>query len=250
MIGVETCDRCGFDRSQWNEQDAKRTLFHTDRFYAEWCAEAPPDLMDKLDARRIDDLAAIGSSPDLYDEIHHLWHGLVSIADVRRAAGDVVDRQTGSVVRVSVSDGGVPKTAVESATVGIRGLDGDTQATRAHHGRPWQAVCLWSQEVIDAFAADGHPIAAGNAGENVTVSGIDWSTLYGGTIIDIGSRDAGVRLQLSAPAIPCYKNEQWFIDGEISLMDRDLHPADCRWYASVLRTGSITTGDPVIVSPT
>jgi MOSC domain-containing protein YiiM len=245
MIGVEHCDRCGFDRSQWNEQDAARTIAHAGAFLVEWSADAPPNLMAQLDARRIDDLKAISTSPDLFDEVHHLWHGLVSIADVRRAAGDVVHRQRGVITQISTSDGGVPKSAVGSATVGVRGVDGDVQATRAHHGRPWQALCLWSQEVIDDFAAAGHPIAPGNAGENITISGIDWSTLHGGTIIDLGA----VRCQLSAPAVPCQKNAQWFIDGDISLMDHDLHPGSSRWYASVLRPGSVTAGHAVTVSP-
>ena len=246
MIGVDHCDRCGFDRSQWNEHDAQRTLAHAGAFLVEWTADAPPELMDKLEARRIDDLKAISTSPDLYDEIHHLWHGLVSIADVRRAAGDAVHRQHGTVSQLNVSGGGVPKTPIPTATVGLRGVEGDVQAARAHHGRPWQALCLWSQEVIDGFAAAGHPIAAGNAGENVTISGIDWTTLHGGTVIDIGE----VRCQLSAPAVPCQKNAGWFTGGDISLMDHDLHPGSSRWYASVIRPGSIATGDAVVVSPT
>jgi MOSC domain-containing protein YiiM len=245
MIGVEHCDRCGFDRSQWNEQDASRTLAHAGAFLAEWSADAHPDLITRLEARRIDDLKAISTSPDLFDEIHHLWHGLVSIADVRRAAGDAVHRQRGEVTQISASGGGVPKTAVESAVVGVRGVEGDVQASRVHHGRPWQALCLWSQEVIDSLARDGHPIAPGRAGENVTVAGVEWSTLHGGTIIDLGD----VRCQLSAPAVPCQKNAEWFTDGDISLMDHDLHHGSSRWYASVLRPGSITTGDAVIVSP-
>ena len=188
-------------------------------------------------------------SPDLLDEVHHLWHGLVSIADVRRAAGDAVQRQRGTVSQLNASGGGVPKTAIASATVGIRGVEGDVQATRAHHGRPWQALCLWSQDVIDGFAAAGHPIAAGSAGENVTIAGIDWASLHGGTIIDIGSGPDAVRCQLSAPAVPCRHNAPWFIDGEIALMDHDLHPGFSRWYASVIRPGTISAGDPVVVTP-
>ena len=154
MIGVEQCDRCGFDRRQWNEHDAARTIAQAGALLVEWSADAPPELMDKLDARRIDDLKSISTSPDLFDEVHHLWHGLVSIADVRRAAGDVVRRQRGAVTQLSASAGGVPKTAVGSATIGVRGIDGDVQAARAHHGSPWQALCLWSQEVIDALARE------------------------------------------------------------------------------------------------
>ena len=184
MIGVEHCDRCGFDRGQWNEQDAQRTLLHAADLLDGWSVDARQELIDQLDARRIDDLKAIEASGDLYDKVHHLWHGLVSIADVRRAADDAVLRQHGVVDQLNASGGGVPKTAVDAAVIGVRGVDGDTQATRLHHGRPWQALCLWSGDVIASLAADGHPIAPGNAGENITISGFDWGSLRGGTVID------------------------------------------------------------------
>jgi MOSC domain-containing protein YiiM len=245
MIGVESCDRCGFIRSEWNEQDAERTLRHAEDLLVGWSADAPPELGPQLEARRIDDLRAITTSPDLFDEVHHLWHGLVSIADVRRAAGDAGARQHGTIAQVSASDGGVPKLAMDSAVVGRRGIEGDVQQARQHHGRPWQALCLWSSEVIDTLAAEGHPIAPGNAGENVTISGVDWSKLHGGMIIDLG----GVRCQLSAPAAPCQKNAQWFSDGDVSRIDDASHPGAARWYASVLTNGSIAPGDPVVVSP-
>jgi len=246
MIGVEHCDRCGFDRSQWDDQDANRTLAHATDLLVGWSVDAPPRLDAKLRARQTDDLKAIEASPDLLDKVHHLMHGLVSIADIRRAAGDAIDRQQGAVIQLNVSGGGVPKTPVESVDVGICGLDGDQQEARVHHGRPWQALCLWSQEVIDAFAADGHPLAAGLAGENVTISGLDWASMRGGTIIDIGA----VRCQLSSPSAPCGKNADWFLDGDFSLMSHDLHPGKSRWYASVLTPGTLSTGDPVVVNPT
>jgi MOSC domain-containing protein YiiM len=245
MIGVEHCDRCGFDRTQWNEQDANRTLLHASDLLIGWSVDARSELVDKLDARRVDDLKAIEASPDLYDKVHHLWHGLVSIADVRRAADDAVPTRHGLLDQINSSGGGVPKTAVDSATVGVRGVEGDVQATRMHHGRPWQALCLWSREVIHGFSADGHPIAPGCAGENVTLSGVDWASLRGGTMIEIGE----VRCQLSAPAVPCRKNAQWFTDGDFSRMNHDLHPEASRWYASVVRTGTMRPGDAVTVSP-
>jgi MOSC domain-containing protein YiiM len=49
--------------------------------------------------------------------------------------------------------------------------------------------------------------------------------------------------------VPCKKNAQWFLGGEISLMDHDLHPGSSRWYASVLRPGTVAAGDTVTVSP-
>ena len=250
MIGVETCDRCGFDRSRWNDQDARRTLAHADELLAGWSVDARPELESRLLEHQIDDLKAVESSPDLYDEVHHLWHGLVSIADIRRAGDDAVARQVGSVAQISSSTGGVPKTAIDSATVGALGVDGDVQRSRVHHGRPWQALCLWSSEVVDRFAADGHPIAYGSCGENLTLSGLDWSTMRGGTIVHVGSGPDAVHMQLSAPTEPCSKNSAFFVNSDINLMDHERNPGHSRWYASVLRPGTIATGDPVTVSPT
>ena len=149
------------------------------------------------------------------------------------------------MTQLNRSDGGVPKLPVSSVTVERRGVVGDVQADRRHHGRPWQALGLWSVEAIDALVAEGHPIKAGAAGENITISGVDWSMLRGGSILDIGT----VRCQLSAPATPCRKNRQWFDDGNISRIDHDRHPGWSRRYPSVLRAGSITAGDLVDVEP-
>jgi MOSC domain-containing protein YiiM len=235
---VARCPVCDFDATEWNEQDSARTLAHTDDLIAGWSG-------GEIDDRARGVVAAMEATDQVPERVHALWHGLVSIARQRRADGDVPTAQTGSVAQINRSGGGVPKVAVPSATVGRRGLEGDVQATRFHHGRPWQALCLWSADVIDALIAEGHPIGPGAAGENVTIAGLDWSQLRAGTVIDIGS----VRCQLSAPAAPCSKNRKWFIGGEISRMDHDLHPGWSRWYASVLRTGTIATGDPVVVEP-
>jgi MOSC domain-containing protein YiiM len=177
--------------------------------------------------------------------VHRLWHRLVSIAELRRSSGNLVATQHGVLVQISRSSGGVPKLAVESAEIDRRGIVGDVQKTRVHHGRPWQALCLWSSDVIDTLVGEGHPIEAGSAGENLTIGGIDWATLRAGTIIDIGP----VRCQLSAPATPCSKNRQWFRNGEIDRMDHDLNPGSSRWYASVLVPGTITTGAAVTIAP-
>lgn len=175
--------------------------------------------------------------------VHDFWHHLVDIAAIRRALGDATPTQSGDVARLNISDGGVPKRAIDTAVVGRRGLEGDRQAARQHHGRPWQALCLWSADVIDELAAAGHPIGPGDAGENITVRGLDWRVLRAGTILEMGE----VRCQLSAPAVPCSKNNRWFSDGDSRRIHHDNNPAWTRWYASVLDGGAVTTGDPVTV---
>ncbi len=177
--------------------------------------------------------------------VHDGWHHLRDVA-ILVAEGRAGIDERGVVTQISRSDGGVPKLPIERATVGRRGIEGDVQAARAHHGRPYQAVCLWSAEVIETLAAEGHPIAAGNAGENITIRGVDWSALHGGAVLELGP---DIRVQLSAPATPCAKNNRWFHDGDSRRIDHDRHPGSSRWYASVLRPGELAVGDAVAVGP-
>lgn len=163
----------------------------------------------------------------------------------REVVGVGVTAAIGTVTSVNASNGGVPKRPVGQARVGRRGLDVDRQTSRRHHGKPMQALCLYSQEVIDALRDEGHPIHEGATGENVTIAGLEWASLRPGVRLRIGS----VLAELSAPTTPCDKNARWFVDGNYDRMHHDLHPGWSRWYAWVLEPGEITTGDPVEVEP-
>lgn len=133
---------------------------------------------------------------------------------------------------------------MQSAVVGPSGIEGDRQATRRHHARPWQALCLYSTHVIDALASEGHPISPGLVGENLTLSGLDWSALRAGLVVTIGD----VRMRLSSPAAPCTKTSGSFADCNHVRMAHELHPGWGRWYASVLSGGTIHPGDTVTVT--
>jgi MOSC domain-containing protein YiiM len=142
------------------------------------------------------------------------------------------------VTGLFLSDGGVPKNAVDSVEVGYRGVIGDRQATRVHHGRPWQALCLWSADVVAAHAAAGHPIRPGSAGENISLRGADWSQWCPGRRIRLGEVEATV----TAYAIPCTKNARWFADGDYERMSHE-RADQSRIYARVDRPGRISVGD-------
>ena len=86
---------------------------------------------------------------------------------------------TGRVVSINRSRGGVPKLAVPEVFVSVDGLEGDSHVYH-RHGGPDKAVCIYSIEVIEALQREGHPIAPGTTGENVTVSGLDWPRLVPG----------------------------------------------------------------------
>lgn len=177
----------------------------------------------------------------LHDGLHHLG----DIGRIRHGMGLGAETQTGSVVGVFVSDGGVPKRPIPSARITARGVDGDTQADREHHGRPVQAVCLWSADVIEAFRAEGHPIHPGAAGENITVNGVTWAQLRPGARVDVGP----VPMLISAHAIPCAKNAQWFSDRNFNRILHDRNPGKSRLYAIPLGEGTVSIGDPVTVEP-
>jgi MOSC domain-containing protein YiiM len=165
-------------------------------------------------------------------------------AEALRTAGQMPARTTGEIVRVNVSNGGVPKAAVPSARIDVSGIVGDRQLTRYHHGRPWQALCLWSAEVVDALAAEGHPIAYGSAGENLTLRGIPWDRVQAGVQLRLGS----VLAECTLWALPCKKNAPFFLNGEFERMHHSRGPWS-RMYARVLEPGEVQPGAVAILEP-
>ena len=169
-----------------------------------------------------------------HDASHHQM-------DVGRLLAAQASGGQGTVVQINASDGGVPKQAVPSATIDHAGVVGDRQRDRKHHGRPFQALCLWSTEVLDALAADGHRIGPGCAGENLTLSGLDWAAVRPGQRLRIGTTLA----EISFPATPCAHQTRWFADGDFGRIDHDRNPHLTRWYAWVREPGHVEPGDAV-----
>lgn len=149
--------------------------------------------------------------------------------------------------QINVSNGGVPKLPVDRAAVSTDGMEGDRQADRKHHGGPDQTLCLYSLEVIERLRSEGHPISPGSAGENLTISGLDWATVAPDQRFRIGET---LVIEITDTATPCAKNAQWFADGNFSRMSDARHPGSSRWYARVLTPGVVATADPVaLISP-
>ena len=163
-----------------------------------------------------------------------------------RAAASPLPVAQARVVRVNTSPGGVPKRPVESARVGRLGLEGDAHTDRTVHGGPFRAVCLYSMEAIGRVRAEGHPIFPGSVGENLTLEGLELSTLATGDRLAVG--DALV-LEITSPANPCDTIRESFLDERISRISIRTHPLDSRLYARVLAEGVVRPGDPVRVLP-
>lgn len=245
-----SCPACGFGRAPWTPNDVLGTLRILDRWFELLAEGASVELRREL-APYAEQVSAVrrrrrSSSPSAtLARLHTALHALQAAGRCRHDAGEGAPAAAGRVVRLSVSGGGVPKLPIDRAAVTAAGLAGDRQGNRTHHGRPWQALCLWSAEVIDTLAAEGHPIGYGSAGENVTVGGVDWSTIRPGVRLRIGT----ALVETTPYTIPCKKNAQWFLDGNFGRMAHEFQPGVSRIYAHVLDEGTVTVGDPVLVEP-
>ncbi len=219
----------------FTEQDAVKTVGALAKVWPLLAEERDASVLEALVPRLTGDLAT---------DLERVWTAWQAAGPALRAAGQLPTRATGSVVQLSTSKGGLPKLPQPRVTVGWRGVDGDRQATRVHHGRPFQALCLWSDEVIRSFQADGHPVAPGLAGENVTVRDIRWADVRPGVRLQVGS----VLCEVSSYAVPCFQNKAWFREGDFELMHHDRGPVS-RVYATVLQPGEIAVDDTVVLEP-
>lgn len=147
----------------------------------------------------------------------------------------------GRVESINTSRGGAFKSSVFEARVTEHGVDGDRQDDLRYHGGADRAVSLYSLEAIRALQAEGHPISPGSAGENVTLSGLDWPSLTPGSQLRIGP----VHLVVTGYAAPCKKIEASFLNGESMRISQKVHPGWSRLYARVVAGGVIRPGDEV-----
>lgn len=172
------------------------------------------------------------------------WSEWRAAMEAVRTAGAYGPPATGVVTGLFRSDGGVPKEPAERVDVNYGGVVGDRQAARVHHGRPWQALCLWSSEAVARLAGEGHPIRCGAAGENVSITGIEWSRVRPGTRLGLGD----VIAEVSSYAVPCSKNNRWFADGDSQRIHHRAGPIS-RAYATVVVRGAIAVGDQAVLEP-
>jgi MOSC domain-containing protein YiiM len=165
------------------------------------------------------------------------------ICDQGDGVSSAVSSMPPYLYQINVSDGGVPKLPVGQARITSQGVEGDRQRNRVVHGGAHRAVCLFSVEVIEALRAEGHSIAPGSSGENLTLAGIEWPRVRPGICLSVGE----VRLEISSYTVPCVHNARWFLDGAYSRISHKKHPGWSRVYARVLTEGVVRTGDAVTI---
>lgn len=146
------------------------------------------------------------------------------------------------IFQLNVSPGGVPKTAVLEARVNELGMSGDDHRFPNIHGGPERALCLFSLERILALQEEGHPIFPGAVGENVTISGLEWSEMVPGAKLRIGDE---VLIELTSYTNPCNTIPAYFVDGEFIRISQKVNPGWSRIYARVLSGGMLKVGQTV-----
>ena len=150
---------------------------------------------------------------------------------------------TGTLHSINVAPGGVPKKRVEMAEITAAGVQGDKQNSEWHR-KPTRAVTLLALATIKKMQQEGHPIAVGTTGENLTVDGIANEVLKPGVKVRVG---AAVVLEVALYLPPCGTIKQSFKDGDVNRISQDKHPGDARVGARVLVPGQVKIGDPVVV---
>ncbi len=152
----------------------------------------------------------------------------------------------GTIIQVSLGNGGVPKYPVFESEVTPLGLAADRHAHPQFHGGPRKAILIICSEVLDDLKSRGFPVFPGALGENLTTLGLDHRD------IRIGQRfQAGTSLlEIMSVRVPCdtisvYGPIQREIyDARVKAGD----PSSPRWgmsgfYASVIEPGRVRPND-------
>lgn len=151
--------------------------------------------------------------------------------------------ESGVLVSINISKGGVPKQPVDEALAGPAGLDGDGQRNLSVHGGPDRALCLYSMDRIEALQREGHAIFAGSTGENLTIRGLDWDAVRPGSVLEV----AGLTLEITAYASPCASIRPSFADLNSNRISQKTHAGWSRLYARVTGDGMLRVGDAVVL---
>jgi MOSC domain-containing protein YiiM len=120
-------------------------------------------------------------------------------------------------------------------------VDGDRQAALNVHGGPDQAALLYSADNYAKWKAEGFEFEPGSFGENLTVSGLDETTVCLGDIYEIG----GAVVQVTKARGPCYKLQ--YRTGVPDMIKRVLANGRSGWYVRVLEEGPIEAGQEVVL---
>jgi MOSC domain-containing protein YiiM len=96
---------------------------------------------------------------------------------------------------------------------------------------------------MEELQREGHPITPGSIGENLLVSGLDWSEINPGVRLQIGA----ALVEITDYTRPCHKIKASFKDGEFMRPWQKTHPGQSRLYCKILVEAEVREGDEVSV---
>ena len=139
---------------------------------------------------------------------------------------------------------GLPKKPVDSAFVTRAGVRGDFNVYRHEKlsDDPDSALLIMPIETIRELNSEGWPVKPGDFGENLTTSGIPYSSFAVGQVFDAGE----VRFRISRACDPCtnlfllpYVGKSKGAEFLKVMLGRR------GWYAQVLKEGWVRTGGKI-----
>src|SRR5215469_9066090 len=128
----------------------------------------------------------------------------------------------GTVVQVNISQGGLPKRAIDEGSITPLGMEGDRHAHPDIHGGPRQAILIVAAEVVDALIEQGYPLFYGALGENLTTRGIPIRDLRIGDQLRAGS----VLLEITQPRGPCTALDRYGVSIKNEIYDPQVKALD------------------------
>jgi MOSC domain-containing protein YiiM len=146
------------------------------------------------------------------------------------AAGNPLDRPWTTAIG---------KTRVEGPVrAGTLGLTGDGVHDTSCHGGPWQAILMYCAEHYPKWNVElgRSDMGPGMFGENLTVSGMDETTVCIGDRLKMGE----VEVEVTTPRGPCSTLAQWLGEKEIIRLVLANHRSG--WYLKVLTEGALEAG--------
>ncbi len=154
------------------------------------------------------------------------------LAGLRRPTG--IDKQPVGVI--DVRDPGPKQGGLGSGVVG------DAIGSRKHHGGLLQAVYAVAREELDHWGVElGRQLPDGGFGENLTTIGIDVDAALIGERWLVGE----ALLEVTGPRVPCATFAAHM--GEPSWVKRFAERGRTGAYLAVVTSGSIRSGDPIIL---
>jgi MOSC domain-containing protein YiiM len=160
----------------------------------------------------------------------------------------VVAIHAGPVREETLADGRVWRTAIGKdvrlgpVRIGPLGIEGDEQADQRHHGGPSRALCSYVREHQEHWARTwGREVPPGSFGENLTVTGLDETTVHIGDRFRLGS----AVIEIASARGPCGT-----LAARLGIPDV---VAQVRargwtgWYARVVEPGQARAGDALVI---